>query len=257
MSHETIELLVTVKAYPAISTKYGEVVCVAGVRTDTPTPEWVRLFPVAFRDMPFDQRFHKYDVIRVQAERHSGDQRPETYRPNVDTVEVIDHLDAEKGWAKRKPFVDPLVAESMCATLRRQREDGTSLAALRPAEVLDLLIEPDEEDWGGKQAIADQPSLFFMSKKGLEKIPYVFRYHYRCSDPGCRGHKQSIIDWELAEAFRSWRYPSEKVKLEKIRQLWLDKMCRSDRDPIFFVGNAHRFPESFMVLGVFWPPATR
>jgi len=30
--YETIELVVTVKAYPAISEKYGEVVCVAGSR---------------------------------------------------------------------------------------------------------------------------------------------------------------------------------------------------------------------------------
>src|SRR5713226_2623428 len=33
---DRISLLVTVKAYPAISQKYGEVVCVAGIRTDTP-----------------------------------------------------------------------------------------------------------------------------------------------------------------------------------------------------------------------------
>jgi hypothetical protein len=94
---DTIEVLITVKAYPAISNKYGEVVCVAGIRMDTPRPEWVRLFPVAFRNMPFDQRFRKYDVIRLEADRHSGDARPETYRPNVDSVEVVGHLDTKRG----------------------------------------------------------------------------------------------------------------------------------------------------------------
>jgi hypothetical protein len=36
---EWISLLVTVKGYPAISKRYGEAVCVAGIRTDTPRPE--------------------------------------------------------------------------------------------------------------------------------------------------------------------------------------------------------------------------
>ena len=65
-------LLVPVKAYPAISQKYGEVVCVAGIRTDPAAPAWVRMFPVAFRGIPFDQRFKKYQHISFGAERHSG-----------------------------------------------------------------------------------------------------------------------------------------------------------------------------------------
>jgi len=31
--------MVTVKAYPTVSTKYGEAICVAGVPLDTPWPE--------------------------------------------------------------------------------------------------------------------------------------------------------------------------------------------------------------------------
>src|SRR6266542_6332809 len=108
---ETIEMVVTVKAYPAISMKYGEVVCVAGTRTDTDSPQWCRLFPVPFRDMPFAQRFKKYARIRLEAEVHTGDPRPESYRPNADSVEVLDFLDAKKGWERRKPYVEPLMVE--------------------------------------------------------------------------------------------------------------------------------------------------
>ena len=40
MSHvETATVMVTVKAYPQLSRKSGEVVCIAGIRLDTPTPE--------------------------------------------------------------------------------------------------------------------------------------------------------------------------------------------------------------------------
>jgi hypothetical protein len=64
---EQMDLLVLVKAYPSVSMKYGEAVCVAGVRLDAPRPEWVRLFPVGFRDLPAEQQFGKYDVITRRA----------------------------------------------------------------------------------------------------------------------------------------------------------------------------------------------
>jgi hypothetical protein len=128
-----ISLLVTVKAYPALSQKYGEVVCVAGIRTDTEKPEWARLFPVGFRSMPFDRQFKKYQLITVEAVPHTGDKRPETLRPNVDSLEVGDFVPSTNGWAERRPFVEPLLVDSMC--------DGMSLAAFRPGEILDLVAD--------------------------------------------------------------------------------------------------------------------
>jgi hypothetical protein len=253
---EPIEILITVKAYPAISQKYGEVVCVAGVRTDTETPEWVRLYPVPHRDMPFDQRFKKYDIIRVDAERHASDTRPETYRPNVDTVQVIDHLDPDKTWSKRRPFVEPLIVPSMCELLEREKQDRTSLGVFRPGRVDELTIDDEEAKWDPKKrGIVDQPSLFFADKQGLEKIPYRFRYHYHCDDPRCKnGHHQSIIDWELAQSFRSWREKYDATTLlEKIQERWLGQMCGDGKDTMLFVGNQHRYHDKFLVLGVFWP----
>jgi hypothetical protein len=73
---ERISLLVTVKAYPAISEKYGEVVCVAGIRTDTPQLEWARLHPVAFRDLPFAQRFNKWTCLTSRRSAVRSRHRP-------------------------------------------------------------------------------------------------------------------------------------------------------------------------------------
>jgi hypothetical protein len=147
----------------------------------------------------------------------------------------------------------------MCELLRQQDSKGTSLGAFRPAAVEDFTIEQDSADWDpDKAAIVDQPSLLLPTKQGLEKIPYRFRYHYTCTDSGCRGHHQSIIDWELAESYRSWRdrYPDEEQLLAKFRERWLGEMCREDKDTLFFVGNQRAYPEGFLVLGVFWPPKT-
>jgi hypothetical protein len=64
-----------------------------------------------------------------------------------------------------------------------------------------------------------------------------------------------VIDWELAESYRSWRERYEQpVLLEKIRQRFLEEMCAETKDTVFFVGNMHQHPKSFLVLGVFWPP---
>lgn len=81
--------------------------------------------------------------------------------------------------------------------------------------------------------------------------------HYYCfNKSNCKGHNLPIIDWEIGQAFRSWRYKykQEKVLLEKIKERWLDKMCSDKQDTYFYVGNMKRFRENFMVLGVFYPP---
>src|SRR4051794_12186087 len=97
-----MDILVTVKAYPSISTKYGEAVCVAGVRIDTPGPEWIRLFPVAFRDLEHSRQFAKYQVVRLRAQRHTTDTRRETWRPDVDSIQVVCELKAGAYWPERR-----------------------------------------------------------------------------------------------------------------------------------------------------------
>ena len=76
-------MLVTVKAYPQLSARYGETICVAGVRTDTPGPAWVRLYPVVYRDLHYDLRFAKYQRITLEVSG-ANDPRPESLRPNLD-----------------------------------------------------------------------------------------------------------------------------------------------------------------------------
>jgi hypothetical protein len=251
MATEPIELLVTVKAYPAISLKYHEVVCVAGIRTDQPVNTWTRLYPIPFRDLAFPQRFKKYAFITLQAEHHGTDTRPESMRPNTDSLSVGKTLDTSKGWKKRKAIVDPLNVESMCWIQAQQAVTGLSLGAFRPPSVDDLEITKEAAEWEPKQqATLNQVSMLNPQKQALEKIPYRFRYFYRFGDAGCKGHRQSIIDWEIHQAYREWRTAyGEQQALVQIREKWLDKICGDDRDTTFFVGNMHQHPDQFMVLG--------
>jgi hypothetical protein len=261
---EPIEFLPLVKAYPALSSKYGEVSCIAGVRTDGEgTPAWIRLYPVAFRSLDRDDQFAKYQPIRVPVEAHGSDRRPETRRPDQDSIEILGpRIPTADGWRQRRPFVEPLMAPSMCDIQRRQQRDGTSLGVFKPAEVLDLVFEPVDVD-AGKQAIARawaaQPSLLqglddserSRQLKELEVLPWRFKYHYRCADPECRTHTQSVIDWEIAQFYRNVRKKADwQVRM---RQKWIDEMCGEGHDTAFFVGNQHQHPTAFLVLGVWWP----
>ena len=263
---ESIEFLPLVKAYPALSRTYGEVSCIAGVQIDGPrAPHWIRLYPDPFRALDDAQQFHKYQPMRLEVESHARDRRPETRRPNRDSIELLgDTLPTTKAWEQRRPYVEPLMMPSMCEIQRRQRTDGTSLGVFRPREVLDLRIEPADVSKEKEQiarAWAAQPSLLdglgseerSHQTKALEIIPWTFKYRYRCQEAGCKTHTQSIIDWEIAEFFRRERVRNDWK--ERLRAKWVGQLCAADRDTAFFVGNQHQHPGSFLVLGVWWPEA--
>lgn len=85
-------------------------------------------------------------------------------------------------------------------------------------------------------------------------MPYRLRYKYRCVEPTCQGHEQSIIDWKLGQAWLGWTQYDEKQRIEMVRRKWMDELCGANRDTSFFVSSMHAHPKSFLVLGVFWPP---
>jgi len=102
--------------------------------------------------------------------------------------------------------------------------------------------------------MAAQERLFGPRVEPLQVIPHRFLYHYECYEPGCKGHHQGIVDWEIHQAYRKWRleYPTDFI--ERVRSKWFDELCAATRDTRFFVGNMHQHPGSFLVLGVYWPP---
>lgn len=251
------EALVTVKAYPNPSAKYFESVCVAAI---TQEDGWVRLYPVGFRSLPEAQRFKKYQRIRLRMRRHERDSRPESFRPDEDSIKPLEEIGTRDGWRERWRWIGPTIGPSMCELQRMQKAHHRSLGCIKPREVADLIVKPAEADWAGrKRAVIDQLVLFDPVETKLEKIPFVFKYRYWCQERDCRGHTQSIIDWELMELYRNVR-DSQRTSheiAEKIRKKFLGELCAKGRDTHFFVGNHSLYPGTFMVLGVFWPPKSK
>jgi len=248
------DVLITVKAVPRPSRKYGETVCVAGV---TREEGLIRLYPVMFRDLPDPQRFKKYQWVNMRLCRHARDSRPESYRPDLGSLKPGRCVGTSNGWAKRRRLVLPLASKSMCEIMRLQEREGKSLGIFKPSTVEDLVIEDCPAQWDARRRETLGQQMFFTGrKKPLEKVPFTFKYRYHCSDACCPGHTQSIIDWEIAQLYRNVRRAGSGAEIKrKIREKFLDELCGSDRETYFFTGNMARHRNSFLILGVFWPPS--
>jgi hypothetical protein len=73
-------------------------------------------------------------------------------------------------------------------------------------------------------------------------------------------NKYSISDWEIMQLYRNCRNNSkqstlqarEKEALEKVRQK-LESLMR-EKDLYFIVGNLKNHKNTFMIIGLFYPP---
>lgn len=264
MSSETVRALVLVKAAPVLTTKLEETMCVAGIRLDTDRPEWIRFHPVPFRDLDDESRFAKYQVITVEAIRPRTDRRPESWTPIHGSISPTEFLSTEHAWARRRQLIDQLPEETMCGLIEQNRAGSgpgvPSLSVVRPIEPPTLKITARDgnqlKEWDRRAAAAasrmslfDDPSV---RKPDFEVVPWRFQYSFRCTASGCNGHTQTIVDWEALALWRKVRYRhdwQERMRVKFEEELW------QGRDAVLFVGNQEQHPISFLVLGVFWPPA--
>lgn len=247
------KVLITVKTYPRPSQKYGELVCTAGI---TAQGEWIRLFPMPFRDMPFSQQYSKFDWIECNVRKRTDDPRRESYSPiNQDEeIAIIDSVPAARDWAERKRLLMPLLSPSV-EELRGQCSAGVSLGLIKPRKIERVIVEKAEREWTGKERQALlQTRLFGPEQKPLEKIPYIFRYRYLCEGNECNGHNMQIDDWEIYALYLSEKAKKGEIKAKEsvVQKLhWMTK-----RDLHLFLGTTksqhHR--KSFMIIGLFYPP---
>lgn len=256
MKYEKKQILITVKAYPNPSRKYQETVCCAGI--DIINYKLIRLYPIPFRDLDRSQKFKKYSIINVECTTPSDDNRPESYKVNSDSIKILYHLSSKQEWKDRKAIIYKSPAKSMCQVYKDAEEKNLSLGIVRPVNITFECEKRSRTDVKTREECYSQLSFFNKHKEAIEAIPFNFYYKFHCADDdNCPGHKLSIIDWEIGQAYRDWRlrYGSDQV-LAKIEEKWLDIANTEKRDVLFYVGNMKRFRNNFMVLGVFYPPKT-
>ena len=248
-------ILVTVRTYPVPATKGVEVSCTAGVTRDG---QWIRLFPIPYRSLDEDRRFTKYQWIEAEVRKARNDQRPESFVPNLDTITIKERVSAADQWRARKDIIKTLVRSSLCGIQREQQVHGyPTLGIFKPAEIRRLVIEPEEHpDWTPLELskLNQTLSMFDRTPAGqLEKLPFKFKYDFRCADTACNGHLLSCTDWEIGQSYRKWRREYGDGWEQAFRQRYERDMIEK-YDTHFFVGNLHQYPNSWLIVGLFYPP---
>lgn len=214
--------------------------------------------------MGVEQQFRKFDLIEVEVRREAKDTRPESYRPDIDTIRVLRHLD---DWSDRQPIMGNVARTSTCdlSAAASASHDAPSLGMIT-VQSLDAV---DVELFGGwsdaqKQRIAAATTLSPLAlfhdaaKTPTELRPprYVVRYRYHCTRQGCPGHVGQVLDWELTALQNRHLRDSDEVVKAAIEKRFRDQMFASGKLTSFFMGNFEdaRKRASFSVLGIYYPP---
>lgn len=257
---EDARVLITVKTSPQPSSKYGDTVCVAGIRLDGPSRDWMRLYPIPFRYLGSEQQFKKYDIVELTVRRRHEDGRKESYSPELESINVVDHL---TGWEPRVSVMNDVAVTTTCA-LRAGTTGNPNGPSLGFVDVLDIsgLKFSAHPGWSAAEKVKISNALSQVDLFGDSGVPpkleaprFIIRYRYRCAGPTCSGHDGQILDWELTELQRRLRDDSDDGAKRKITEKYFDMMAAQKRLTRFYLGNFERPTkrDKFSVLGVYYP----
>ncbi len=257
MTWEKKRVLVTVKAYPEKSTKYGTTVCTAGI---TDEGEWIRLYPMPFSSFLGAEKIQRYDWIEVECEKAKGEKlsRKESHRVREGSVKIIDRsLSQQKVngrvlWPERNDIILPKCAPSLEFLEKQYKKDKTSLGIIKPAEVIrfyprePLNQPPDLKEY--------QRSLDNQIIPIVADIPHIFAYEFKSPESeNSKIHDIMCEDWELFESFRSWwkNYPDVDLLWEKLHKRFFEFMIQQDF--YFYMGMYSQMP-TWLIIGLYYPP---
>lgn len=257
------KVLITVKTYPTISSKYEELVCTAGFDEGG---NFIRIYPVPFRQLDYDKQYRKYFWIEMDLVKNTSDFRPESFRPaNIeveDVVVVLNKLGTEYNWRARKEIVLQKVYSDITVLIdeAKSKDSHTSLAVFKPSVIKDFVWEPVEREWNEKQKATLTQHNLFEKKKQFEivrKLPFKFSYIFE--DIKGRSCKLMNEDWELGALFwkclDKYNGDEEKACLDVKRKYWND--FAKTKDLYFYLGttklNHLRAPNPFIIIGTFHP----
>ncbi len=258
------KILILVKTYPVRSQKYDELVCTAGIREDG---TWIRLYPIKFRTLAYNEQYKKYDWIEVDVRRRRNDFRPETFVP-TGAPTVVSHLGtgSDKRWTMRRRLVLKKVYTDISLLIKEAKTKPiyTSLAVFKPTIIHDFIHEKVDREWS-KSQLADLKQINLFEKQGkelkpLKKLPYKFSYVF--SDSSNRKCTLMIEDWEVGALY--WKmyakYQDEAQAIKAVKDKYLNDFAKK-KDLYFFLGTTKQHqlvgPSPFIIIGTFHPPVEK
>jgi hypothetical protein len=254
--HFREELLILVKTNPTPSQKYRETTCVAAINR---SGQLRRLFPVPFRLMAGESRFHKWQWIDAQIVKAPKDHRPESYKIDPDTIKRGEVIPTRGDWKERMSWIESCVLGSYEELEARRLSEGHTLGIVRLSTLLGLDITPAREpEWTSKELVALQQEGLFdtdeqRQRAQLNKIPFEFHYRYACQTAeGVEERRHMLTDWEIGALYwncvrshgSNWQIPfRQKLEVEL-----------PGKDVLFVMGTMHRFPGQWLIIGLIYPP---
>lgn len=258
------KVLIAVKTYPAISSKYDELVCTAGFREDG---TWIRIYPVPFRKKSYGEQYKKYDWIEVDLVKNDGDFRPESYRPfsHDSEIKIIGHIDTANNWEERKKQVLGKVYYNLTELIAEAKDKNicTSLAVFKPTKITGFDIKAVDREWA-KEKLDSLRQLNLFEKPSEEgkmevvkKLPYKFSYVL--GDNQGKESQMMIEDWEIGALY--WNclahHEGDEAKAcEDVRKKYMDDFAKT-KDLHLFLGTTqlHHYVSNnpFIIIGTFQP----
>lgn len=259
MRWETRRVLVVAKTYPNPSRTHRETVCTAGIDDQG---QWLRMYPVRYRDLPAEQQFRKFDWIEARL-RKAADPRPESHNIDNDSIRVVERPSRPQ-WERRRELLLQACAPSVESLTRDYDDHGRSLGIIKPV-VRSFEVTPDPEPWWSVEQVAAlsgeaqmelYPDLWDpQSKRPLEKASHQFSYSFTDDEPGCHGHAMRVLDWEVYAYWRRMSGQDEQARLASMQKQFGDYLV-AQRDLHFIMGTVSSHPRTWLIIGLFYPPVS-
>ncbi len=260
-------ILIWGKTRPELSKKYREIVCTGGVFQDT--KRLVRLYPIPLRYMDDEKIFKKYQWIEADVAKSGSDTRPESFKIRADNIVTFDVIPTKRGnWDERAKWVmnDGNIYQSVEAIKERQGVDNTSLGLVKPSVVKDIRYslfrqEEKEKFWQNYRNAISQMELPLDPEtehlvKPLSPADFRFKITFRCNDSRCQvDHQFSVLDWETDALYFTLRQKGDSphVAAQKVVDKLQNQVCSPDNDLYFFLGNISSHPDTFTIVGLWYP----
>lgn len=222
MGWEKEKIIILIMSTPETSSKYGHVICTAGITEDD---EWRRLWSITPK-LKKKHKIHRWDIIEVNVQTTSN-HRMETRKIDENSIKNYAHIHKNN----HKDIIERIADNSFDDIINA----GRSIGILKPNIKRMKLI----------------PSITKDDKSFGKVFP---KYHFKC-DTQCSMcsnqyayHKMKSRDWGSNVLCR--KVKNDPNGNDKIKQKLFDDM-KNNFDTWFGVGT-HRRWQTWMIVALFW-----
>jgi hypothetical protein len=255
------KIFVIAKTYPTRSKKYKELVCTAGINE---RGEWLRIYPIPFRNLEGYRKFQKYTWIEAEVERDTSDPRPESHRINTSTIEILEHIPPDKLWLARRQLI--LESTKVYTNLEEiiqaaNKQNILSLCIFKPTQYVDIEVQENQAPKPTKEEeiefVKANRTLFDneaceVEFTGMPYIPYKFKIKFK--DDAGKASSMSVIDWEISQLYLKYQH-RPRVGVEKVKEKLTGLF---EKDLYLFLGTMRQMHgwtnNPYTIIGLFYPP---